>query len=98
MWVNQKTNAHKVYEQNPSVTNSLADNAVNTVMVDGNDQVWIGTHTRFHHLDPKTGKIEQFKFLPNESMPSPPPQIPRTDFVAGKNVYDIYSTGDGRLF
>ena len=98
LWVNQKTNQHKIYQHDPSASNSLADNAVNSVFVDDNDQVWIGTHTRFHHLDPKTGKIEKFKSLPNETMPSPPAQIPRNDFVAGKNVYDIYTTGDGRLF
>ncbi|MFN8346631.1 MAG: two-component regulator propeller domain-containing protein [Spirosomataceae bacterium] len=98
LWVNQKTNEHKIYGQNPAAPNSLADNSVNSIMVDANDQVWIGTHTRFHHLDPKTGKIEKFPFLPNEAMPSPPPQIPRNDFLAGNNVFDVIATGDGRLY
>jgi len=98
LWVNQKTNQHKIYRHDDANSASLTDNSVNCVFVDKTDHVWIGTHTHFHHLDPSTGKLEYFPYLPNEKMPSPPPQIPRTDFLAGKNVYDIHTTGDGRLF
>lgn len=98
LWVNQQTNQHKIYQHTPQKAYGLADNAVNSVFVDDKDHVWIGTHTRLNHLDPKTGKVELFDYLPNEKMPSPPPQIPRNDFVAGKNVFDLHDTGDGRIF
>lgn len=98
LWVNQKTNQHKIYQHEPKNSSSLADNSVNSVFVDKKSHVWIGTHTRLNHLDPQTGKVELFNYLPNEKMPSPPPQISRNDFVAGKNVFDLHDTGDGRIF
>ncbi|WP_428657851.1 ligand-binding sensor domain-containing protein [Runella sp.] len=97
VWVNQTTHTHKTYRHDPNDKNSLAGNNVNCIYADANDQVYIGTQ-RFHHLDPKTGRIEQFDYLPNEAMPSPPASIARRDFVAGKVVFDVHPTGDGRIF
>lgn len=97
VWINQTTKAHKIYRHDPKNKNSLADNGVNSVYVDPEDNVYIATR-HFHHLDPETGKFEVYDHLPNEAMPSPPPIMPKRDFVAGRLVFDIHPIGDGRLY
>ncbi|MEZ4903724.1 MAG: two-component regulator propeller domain-containing protein [Spirosomataceae bacterium] len=98
VWVDQKTHQHRIYQHDPNNPNSLADNSIKTVYVDEQDHVWIGTQSSFHHFNPFTQQIERFEHLPNETTPSPDSHIPRFDFIAGKNVYDINVTGDGRLY
>ncbi len=98
LWVNQQTNDYKIYKYEPKDPKVPTDNAVNCVWVDPQDEVWFGTHARFHHLIPSTGQIEVYDFLPNETMPSPPSNLSRKDFVAGKNVYDVYPRPGGQLY
>ncbi|MCP1381097.1 ligand-binding sensor domain-containing protein [Runella salmonicolor] len=97
VWVNQTTNTYKAYRHDPKNKNSLSDNGVNSIYVDPEDKVYVATQ-HFQHLDPTTGKFTIYDHLPNEAMPSPPPIVPGRHFVAGRLVYDLHPTADGRVF
>lgn len=98
LWIDAKKTTHKRYLHDPNNPYSLTDNYINSVLVDRNGGVWVGTRSYLHYFDVKTGRFTHFDHLPNEENPSPSEDITRTDFVAGKLIYDLAESGDGRIF
>lgn len=98
LWIDAQKTTYKRYLHEPTNPYSLTDNYINCVLVDRQDGVWVGTRSHLHYLNTKTGKFSHFEHLPNAENPSPPDSIARTDFVAGKNIYDLEESPDGRIF
>ena len=98
IWINTATKQYKHYRKDSPKGNGLLENNINSVHVNQQERVWVGTNTHFYELNPKTGIFTFFNNLPNDQNPSPPNNLPQRNFVAGKRIFDMAERADGQIF
>lgn len=100
VWLNTATKCYKhyYYREGAPKGNGLLENNVNSVHVNQQGRVWVGTNAHFYEFNPKTEIFKCFYNLPNDQNPSPPNYLSQRNFVAGKRIFDMIERADGQIF
>ncbi|MFN8345936.1 MAG: two-component regulator propeller domain-containing protein [Spirosomataceae bacterium] len=98
VWINAAHKQYKHYRKDSTKETGLLEQKINTVHVNQQGRVWVGTNGHFYEFNPKTEIFKRFTNLPNEQNPSIPTYVPQHNFLAGKLVFDMVERTDGRIF